>query len=285
MTIPAAVIIFLSENAFGEVRTRQGVGGGCINNGSRLFTTSGETFFLKTNSSAPEDMFAREAEGLLTLGVPGGPAVPRVYLYGKEFILLEDLAPTARCTDYWPHFGRQLAVLHDRVHPTFGFHHDNYIGSTPQPNSWMDDGYRFFAEQRLLFQVRLAVQRGLLGKAEQSQVERLVNRLPQLVPPQPASLLHGDLWSGNAITNRLGLPAMIDPAAYFGWAEADLAMTALFGGFPDSFYRAYAETRPLEPGFRERFGVYNLYHLLNHLNLFGGSYREQVNAVLHRFAP
>lgn len=284
MTIPAAVIIFLSKNAFGEVRTRQGVGGGCINNGSRLFTTSGETFFLKTNSSAPVDMFAREAEGLQALEVPGGPIVPRSFIYGENFILLEDLAPAARCTDYWPQFGRQLAVLHNRLHPAFGFHHDNYIGSTPQPNSWMDDGYRFFAEQRLLFQGSLAVQRGLIGKAEQSRVERLVNRLPQLVPPQPASLLHGDLWSGNAITNRLGLPAMIDPAAHFGWAEADLAMTALFGVFPDSFYKAYTEVRPLEPGFRERFGVYNLYHLLNHLNLFGGSYREQVNAVLHRFA-
>jgi protein-ribulosamine 3-kinase len=285
MTIPAAVEIFLSENGFGEVLRRQGVSGGCINNGSRILTTSGEIFFLKTNSSAPADMFAREAESLQALGVPGGPIVPRSFIYGEDFILLEDLAPAARCTDYWPQFGRQLAVLHNWFHPTFGFHHDNYIGSTPQPNSWMDDGYRFFAEQRLLFQTRLAVQRGLLGKAEQSQVERLVNRLPQLVPPQPASLLHGDLWSGNATTNRLGLPAMIDPAAHFGWAEADLAMTALFGGFPESFYRAYAESRPLEPSFRERFGVYNLYHLLNHLNLFGGSYREQVNAVLHRFAP
>jgi fructosamine-3-kinase len=284
MTLPSPVVDFLSENGFGEVRARQGVGGGCINNGSRLFTTSGETFFLKTNSSAPEDMFTREAEGLLTLGVPGGPAVPRVYLYGEEFILLEDLAPAAGYADYWPLFGRQLAVLHNRVHLAFGFHHDNYIGSTPQPNAWMDDGYLFFAEQRLLYQARLAVQRGLLGRTELGLVERLTARLPGLVPLQPASLLHGDLWSGNVITTRLGLPAIIDPAAYFGWAEADLAMTALFGRFPDSFYSAYAEVRPLEPGFRERFGVYNLYHLLNHLNLFGGGYREQVITFLRRFA-
>lgn len=284
MGIPLAVAGFLSENGFGDVRTIHGVGGGCINNGARLFTTTGETFFIKTNSSAPADMFAREAEGLQALRVHNGPVVPQVFLYGNDFILLEDLAPAARGEDYWTRFGRQLAILHNHTHPEFGFPHDNYIGSTPQPNPWTQDGYRFFGEHRLLFQAELAVRRGWLDKGDLSQVERIVSHLPQLVPLQPASLLHGDLWSGNATTDRQGLPAIIDPAAHYGWAEADLGMTALFGGFPPAFYRAYQEVRPLEADFQERFALYNLYHLLNHLNLFGGGYHGQVIATLRRFS-
>lgn len=284
MGIPPAVAGFLSANGFGDVRSWQGVGGGCINNGARLFTTTGDTFFIKTNSSAPADMFAREAEGLHALRIPQGPVVPQAYLFGEDFILLEDLAPAPRCADYWQQFGRQLAILHNQTHSEFGFAHDNYIGSTPQPNPWTGDGYRFFGEHRLLFQARLALHRGLLGKGELNQVERIIARLPQLVPLQPASLLHGDLWSGNATTNRQGLPAIIDPAAHYGWAEADLAMTALFGGFPQAFYRAYQEVRHLEANFEERFALYNLYHLLNHLNLFGGGYHGQVIAILRRFS-
>jgi fructosamine-3-kinase len=111
----------------------------------------------------------------------------------------------------------------------------------------------------------------------------LAARLPQLVPQQPASLLHGDLWSGNAISDRHGAPAIIDPAVYYGWAEAELAMTALFGAFAESFYQAYQEMRPLESGWRERFDIYNLYHLLNHLNLFGESYLGEVRAILRRY--
>jgi fructosamine-3-kinase len=174
--------------------------------------------------------------------------------------------------------------MHNNTEARFGFFHDNYIGSTPQPNTWTEDGYTFFGERRLIFQARMARRRGLLGETEVKGVERLVSRLVNLVPVQPASLIHGDLWTGNAMTDSSGAPAIIDPAAHYGWAEADLAMTTLFGAFPDEFFRAYQEVRPLEKGFRKRFDLYNLYHLLNHLNLFGTGYLGQVVSILRRYA-
>ena len=281
--VPEDLQRWLAENDFGEVATATPVGGGCINNGARLRTTSGKSFFLKTNQRALADMFAREAEGLQALRLAGSLRLPEPYLYGQDFLLLEDLAPGARCPDYWEQFGRGLAALHQYTSPQFGFAHDNYIGSTPQPNRWMDDGWRFFAEQRLLYQAGLARRSGLLSSAAVRQVERLANRLGEMVPAQPASLIHGDLWSGNASSDSVGRPALIDPAAHYGWAEAELAMTALFGSFPAAFYRAYQQVRPLEPGFAERYPIYNLYHLLNHLNLFGEGYLGEVLGILGRF--
>ncbi|MEN8243162.1 MAG: fructosamine kinase family protein [Chloroflexota bacterium] len=282
MNIPA-VSEWLDEQGFGEVVTSRGVGGGCINNGARLQTSSGTSFFLKTNSNSPRDMFAREVDGLRALSVPDGPLVPEPYLHGDDFLLMEDLAPGKKRKDYWQKFGQQMAALHNHTNDQFGFDADNYIGSTPQPNPWTADGFEFFAKHRLGFQAELAARRGLLTGSEARQVDQLASRLPDLVPEQPASLSHGDLWSGNATSDQHGQPAIIDPAAYYGWAEADLAMTALFGGFPGEFYSAYNEVRPLPEGWRERFELYNLYHLLNHLNLFGRGYYGQVIQIVGRF--
>ena len=281
--IPDGVRAWLSQEGYGEVVKSRAIGGGCINNGMVIEAGSGATFFLKTNRSAPADMFAREAEGLDALRVQGGPRVPQAYLSGAHFLLLEDLSPTSRQEDYWPEFGRRLAALHAHTHAQFGFDQDNYIGSTHQPNPRIPDGYAFYAEHRLGFQARLARERGLLSREQAHDVEDLGRRLPELVPEQPASLIHGDLWSGNAISDAQGMPAIIDPAAHYGWAEAELAMTMLFGAFPESFYLAYAGSRALEPGYRERFPIYNLYHLLNHLNLFGMSYQGQVLSILRRY--
>jgi fructosamine-3-kinase len=268
----------------GRVTRVRSVGGGCINHGARLETESGQTCFLKTNSSTPPDMFQREAEGLTALAAPEGPRFPRPLLAGPDFLLLEDLAPAPRQPGYWETLGRQLASLHACRGERFGFEAGNYLGSTPQPNPWTDDGHAFFAEERLLYQARLARRRGLLEAADLARAERLAARLPELVPAQPAGLIHGDLWSGNAISGPKGEPALIDPAAHYGWAEAELGMTVLFGGFSEAFYRAYDETAGLLPGWRERLPLYNLYHLLNHLNLFGVGYLGQVRAILHRFA-
>ncbi len=281
---PKPLTAWLDAQGHGRVVSEQPVGGGCISNGVRLKTDIGSTFFLKTNSQSPADMFLREAEGLAALRVAGGPRLPQVYLVESDFLLLEDLAPASRDKDYWATFGRQMAAVHNHTNKQFGFGHDNYIGSTPQLNTWMDDGYAFFAEQRLRFQAQLAVKGGLLTNAEAQQVELIGARLPDLVPEQPAALMHGDLWSGNAIADEQGQPALIDPAAYYGWPEAELGMTALFGGFGPEFYAAYEEAHPLETGYRERFPIYNLYHLLNHLNLFGRGYHGQVKAILERYA-
>ena len=281
--IPKPVQIWLEENGFGIVHSEKPVGGGCISNGKLITTNSGKSFFLKTNSNTPADMFAREAEGLEALRVEDGPTVPQPLLFGPDFILLEDLAPAPRQKGYWTTFGRKLANLHNHTHTVFGFGHDNYIGSTPQTNAWTEDGYTFFTEYRLRYQTKLAQNRGLLSSNDANAVDNLVSRLSELVPSQPASLLHGDLWSGNAITDTRGGPAIIDPAAHYGWAEAELAMTALFGTFPKDFYQAYEEIRPLAPGYYTRFPIYNLYHLLNHLNIFGRGYLGQVQAILRRF--
>ncbi len=286
--VPEAVIEWLAQQGFGDVQSTRPVAGGCINNGVRLQSSSGKSFFLKTNLHAASDMFAREADGLIVLSsdegsASQGPRVPRPYLHGKIFLLLEDLVPAQRQRDYWPVFGRQLAALHNRTNPRFGFDHDNYIGSTPQPNTWAEDGYTFFAEQRLEFQARLAQRQGLLSPVDVQRVRKLAGRLPGLIPAQPASLIHGDLWGGNAITDENGAPAIIDPATHYGWGEAELAMTTLFGSFPEAFYQAYQEVRQLEAGYTERFPIYNLYHLLNHLNLFGSGYLGQVQSILRRF--
>jgi len=179
--------------------------------------------------------------------------------------------------------GRQMAILHTHTVERFGFSHDNYIGSTPQPNSWMEDGFQFFAEHRLIFQSELAYRRNLLSIQETNLVSQLTRRLPDLIPEQPASIIHGDLWSGNIISTKEGNRAIIDPAAYYGWGEADLAMMILFGSLPDRFFKAYQDVRPLEKGFQNRFLIYNLYHLLNHLNLFGSGYHAQVISGLKRF--
>ncbi|MCW5874541.1 MAG: fructosamine kinase family protein [Anaerolineales bacterium] len=281
MKLPLAAAAWLEK--YGGVAASSPAAGGCINNGAHLRSQSGAAFFIKSNAHAPADMFAREAEGLAALAATKTLRVPAVHLVGDDFLLLEDLQTAARAADYWRQLGRGQAELHSHTSTQFGFAHDNYIGSTPQPNGWLADGYVFFAERRLGYQAHLAHSRSLLSASEVAAIERIAARLPELVPPQPASLLHGDLWAGNVITDAAGAPALIDPAAYFGWAEAELAMTALFGGFPPEFYAAYSEARPLEPGWRERLELYNLYHLLNHLNLFGGSYYAQVMDVVRRF--
>jgi fructosamine-3-kinase len=281
---PQAVQDWLEEQGHGAVVSAEPVAGGCISNGVRLETGQGGRFFLKTNSQTPKDMFKREAEGLEALRAADSPRVPQAYLHGPDFLLLEDLAPAGRNKDYWTTFGKQLAALHNHTNERFGFDHDNYIGSTPQPNTWLEDGFAFFAEHRLGFQAELAEKAGLLSNSEVSQVERIEARLEDLIPAQPASLLHGDLWGGNAIADENGQPALIDPAAHYGWGEAELGMTALFGGFSAEFYAAYEEVRPLETSYRERFPLYNLYHLLNHLNLFGGGYHGQVKTILDRYA-
>ncbi len=283
--LPEPVLAYLEAQGWGGAIRLQAVDGGCINNGHVVDCAHGPRLFLKTNPNPPPDLFAREADGLRALHQPGAPRVPRPLLAGPDFLLLEYLAPAPPAAAAWETFGRRLAALHAPAGPHFGFAHTNYLGSTPQPNPPTADGFDFFAEQRLLYQGRLARERGHLSGASLRALERLAARLRDRVPAQPPSLIHGDLWSGNVIPGPDGDLSLIDPAAHYGWAEAELAMTALFGGFPEAFYRAYAAAaeaggRPLAQGFRQRFGVYNLYHLLNHLNLFGGHYLGQVEAVL-----
>lgn len=283
MNIPEPVQSWCRDQGLGKIVSRKPVSGGCINQGALISTQEGSSFFLKTNRAVPPDMFPREAEGLIALRVEGGPRVPEVHLIGDQFLLLEDLNPGPRGESYWELFGRSLARLHAHTNESFGFGHDNYLGSTPQKNPWTADGYVFFAEHRLRYQVNLAREAGRISAEDASRIDRLADKLPEYLPEQPASLIHGDLWSGNVLTDQAGDPAVIDPAAHYGWAEADLAMMVLFGSCPDRFFKAYREIRQLENGCRDRFPLYNLYHLLNHLNLFGTSYTGRIRAVLDQF--
>ena len=282
--IPEVVQSWCLSQGMGVINQVRPVGGGCINNGSIILTDSGRSLFFKHNQAAPEDMFQKEFDALEKLAIPEGPRVPRPYLADSSFLLMEDLQSGSPQPTYWKDFGKQMGKLHSLTETRFGFDADNYIGSTPQPNPWTEDGYEFFAEQRLRYQANLAVKRSLLKPKDLDRIEIICLRLRDLIPEQPASLIHGDLWTGNATTGSAGEPAIIDPAAHFGWAEAELAMTALFGRFPQEFYEAYQEVRPLESGWRERFPLYNLYHIINHLNLFGAGYHGQVQVILNTFA-
>ncbi len=282
--IPEEVGTWLKNQGYGFPTSLRNVSGGCIHHSLQVETESGQSFFLKTNPRAPRDLFTAEAEGLRRIIVEGGPKVPEVLLVADRFLLLEDLQPGPEKPAYWMEFGEQLAALHNHTCDRFGNEIDNYIGLTTQINSWQKNGWIFFADHRLKYQGMLALERGYLQTSEFDQLARICKKLPDLVPEQPASLIHGDLWSGNVMTDKNGAPAIIDPAVYYGWAEADLAMTNLFGSFPAKFYRAYQSVRPLQPGFKDRYPIYNLYHLLNHLNLFGKGYYSRVTQVLKKYS-
>ena len=275
---------WLEENGHGAVERCVPCAGGDTCDSFELALVSGTRLFLKTHAAPPAGLFAAEAAGLTELRRSGAVRVPAVIHADPSFLLLEFIDRGEPGAAYWRTFGHALARLHVTPAPCFGFLMDNWCGTTPQPNPRTTDGHAFFAEHRLLFQARRAHAAGLLAAAELARVEAVATRLPHLLPDEPPALLHGDLWHGNAFAGARGEAVLVDPAAYWGWPEADLAMTRLFGGFDDAFYDAYRELRPLAPGWDERVPLYNLYHLLNHLNLFGTAYLPGVREVLARYA-
>jgi len=258
------------------------VGGGCINRTLRI-GHGGHTYFVKLNDAAHADMFAAEAHGLSELRESRSLRVPEPLCRGVDdasaWLVLEDLAlggsgdPAA--------LGRGLAAMHRVTQAQFGWLQDNTIGSTPQINTLEPDWVVFWREHRLRFQLDLAARHGYGGRLRE-RGERLLDKFPRLFEEyRPvASLLHGDLWSGNYAWTREGEPVIFDPAVYYGDREADIAMTELFGGFGREFYAAYREVYPLDEGYAVRKTLYNLYHVLNHLNLFGGGYLSQAQGMI-----
>ncbi|ACV36077.1 fructosamine kinase family protein [Accumulibacter sp.] len=263
------------------------VGGGSISRA--LLVDCGDVrCFVKLNDAGLADMFAAEADGLSALAACSALRVPRVVGHGVSghhaWLVLEYLNLHAlRERSAGAAAGRALAELHRIRGAQYGWQRDNYIGSTPQGNAPHPTWPFFFARRRLLPQLRLAQQHGHHGRLIAGG-ERLVEQLAALFVDHqpPASLLHGDLWSGNAATDEAGTLALFDPAVYFGDRETDLAMSELFGGLPDSFYAAYREAWPLADGFEQRKMLYNLYHVLNHLNLFGTGYLHQAERMIAR---
>ena len=266
------------------------VGGGCIANACRI-ETDGSPLFLKYGDEAVARTFPGEAAGLEALAAADSPlTVPSVIETDTPegdrpgYLVMEWINSGREGRRFWETFGEGLAALHRHTGEKYGFEQDNFIGQSPQPNEWMDDWPSFFREQRLEPQVEMAQERGRWQAGWDSPLQALYRRLPDMLPrtPEP-SVLHGDLWKGNYMVTAVGEPAIIDPATYYGHREADLAMTELFGGYADRFYDAYRATWGLAPEYDTRKEVYNLYHLLNHLNLFGGGYANSVEQILRRF--
>lgn len=264
------------------------VGGGSINRCYRW--QAGEaTLFVKVAEAAALDRFAAEAAGLGELLAAQALRVPRVLACGSTpegaFLALEWLESAPHRADSERLLGEGLARLHQVSAPRFGWRRDNHIGRTPQRNDWSDDWAAFFAAHRLEPQLQLAVHNGFAAQLG-AAAEHLVERVPLLLRGhQPrASLLHGDLWGGNWLTTPSGEPVVYDPAVYFGDGETDLAMSRLFGGFGRAFYAGYAAAAPPSPGAAERALLYNLYHVLNHANLFGGAYIQHSRELIARLS-
>ena len=268
------------------------VSGGDINRAYALTLSDGRRLFMKANRRENADFFRAEAEGLEALRSAGAIRVPEVIARGADenesFLLLEYIEEGRRSPAASEELGRRLARLHMAdtedlaTGGRYGFPHDNYIGAGHQCNDPADSWTEFFIDRRLRPQFEKAEY--YWDSGYRKTIDRFLDKADRyLAEPERPSLLHGDLWAGNYMIDSSGQPWLIDPAAYVGHAEADLAMTELFGGFDRRFYDAYRETAGIDPGYADRRDMYNLYHLLNHLNLFGGSYLYSVKSIISRY--
>lgn len=289
MTLPAALKATLEES-LGKIDEAQSIGGGDISHAARARLVDGREVLVKWRSGPPADLFAIEQRGLELLRSANALRVPQVFDHREVtdaqpgYLVMEWLGRGRSNNQMSEQLGCGLAMMHRAMAEQYGLDHHNFIGANPQPNNQSDNWVTFFGEQRLGFQMELAAKNGYLPKRRATMLESLLARLGDWLPAAPpASLLHGDLWGGNWLVTSSGEPALIDPAVYYGHREAEIAFTELFGGFSASFYSVYNQTWPLDPGYDERKALYNLYHLLNHLNLFGESYGSSVDSVLARF--
>jgi fructosamine-3-kinase len=275
-----------------SVERKQAVHGGDANDAYKLFLSNGEALFLKANSISNKDFFRAEAEGVAAIRTTGTIRVPNIHAIGTDdgysFLLMEFIERAVTVQDFWEKLGTGLAAMHKADVSSFvtdgkyGFNSDNYIGAGRQKNtpksSWID----FFSECRLRPQFELA-SRYFDGSLIRKTNWLLDNLDRFLYEPEKPSLLHGDLWAGNFMSDETGQPMLIDPAVYVGCNEADIAMTELFGGFDRKFYDAYFKAMGAIPGYKERRDLYNLYHLTNHLNLFGSSYLSAVVRTIEKY--
>ena len=280
----ASHIAEVTGKPFTPVENRD-VAGGCINH-TVVLSDGIDRWFIKLNDARKLDMFEAEAAGLDELDESNTIRVPKPLCHGlvgnRCYLVMEYIQMGSPNRESSKLAGRALAEMHKKRSNHFGWKRDNTIGSTPQPNTQSDDWIAFYREQRLGFQLELAARNGYGGRLAR-QGSKLMACFPGLIDHDPeASLLHGDLWGGNIAYDEEGLPLIFDPAVYYGDREADLAMTELFGGFNSDFYAAYNEIWPLDPGYTIRKKLYNLYHVLNHVNLFGGGYLSQAQSMIDR---
>jgi fructosamine-3-kinase len=269
-----------------KIVSQMPISGGCISDSSIIQTSSGEKYFLKINNHVPSDMFVKEANGLKEIEKTNSIRVPSVNLAKDNFILMECIEASSKTKSFFKDFGIEFAKMHKYNGSCFGFYEDNYIGSTIQINIPTEDEKHdwknFYFNKRLLFQFKLAEKKGYVDFGLRkcfNQLETKIHKILDTDSEKPV-LLHGDLWAGNYIVDENGRACLIDPAVYYGNREADLAMTKLFGGFTKEFYYSYDEFYPLKDGYDYRENIYKLYHVLNHLNLFGSGYYQQALALI-----
>jgi fructosamine-3-kinase len=263
------------------------VSGGSINNAVR-FIAHQKKYFLKWNNATHyPGMFESEAKGLRLLRKSNTLFIPEILHSGMageySFLLMEFLESGRPGNNFWETFGIQVARMHRNTNTEFGLDHDNYIGSLKQSNKQHKSWNQFFLAERIEPQLKLVVDNNILLEDAIKRMDKIANIIEGIFPLEEPSLLHGDLWRGNFMIAHHGQPCLIDPAVYYGHREMDLSMTKLFGGFDPEFYEAYYSEFPLESGFEKRIDLYNLYPLLVHVNLFGGSYLQQVKNILSRF--
>ncbi len=291
----AQALVSLYGNSVAITETDR-LSGGDINKAYGLTLNTGAHIFMKANSKANADFFTAEAAGLSAIEATSVIKTPEILCTGTDdgedvgysFLLLKFIKSAKPRTDYWETFARDLAALHKadtkifEISGKFGFFQNNFIGARAQNNTPSDSWISFFRDNRLAPQFKDAD--SYFTAEDRSKITKLLDHLEDfLIEPNQPSLLHGDLWSGNVMCGPEGKAMFIDPAAHIGHAEADLAMTELFGGFPEKFYDAYHEANPLEPGYENRRDLYNLYQLLNHLNLFGPTYLGPVLSIVDEY--
>jgi len=263
------------------------VSGGSINDAYCLETNHGK-YFLKTNEVLRyPNMFNIEAKGLSLLSNTKTIRIPEVTLVDEfentSFLILEYIESVNPLAQFWKDFGKQMAELHQNTSDNFGLNHNNYIGSLNQQNNLHETWTDFFVNERLNPQIKLAKDSNKIDLTSILKFENLFNNLGEIFPKEKPALLHGDLWSGNFMSDENGDPVIMDPAVYFGHREMDIAMTKLFGGFDTELYEVYNEYYPLEKGWEDRVNICNLYSIMVHVNLFGGGYLEQVKSILSKF--
>ncbi len=274
-----------------SIERADAIGGGCIGNAQKVCLTDGRCFFVKSKRKF-QDAFDCEADGLRALGEYGPLGVPKIIAVDRcrplgDCLVLGWIDTRQPGPDFYRRFGRGLAELHHRSQgERCGWERDNYLGASRQINDWGDDWCDFFAAHRLGFQIKMACDQGLATQRLVNAVDSVCGKLGTLLADgrQHTSLLHGDLWNGNFLCDADDRPVIIDPAVYFGNREAELAMPLLFGGFPQEFFEAYHERFALVEGWQDRVEIYKLYHLLNHLNLFGSGYLDDCLRIALRFA-
>lgn len=266
------------------------LGGGCINDVVVCTFSGGNQLVVKSNPGKPKSFFEIELKGLRELAKVKAIRVPEVYdliqIDSNHFVLLmEYIESASKASDYDELFGSQLAELHKKSSSEqFGFSEDNLLGATPQINSWKKDWKEFWITNRVEPQIKWASDKGYFNNSDLKLADKFIKVVDGLLPLKcKPCLIHGDLWSGNIMTDNAGKPVIIDPAVYYAHHEAEFGMIQLFGQQSSRFYQAYESTMPFEEGYKERFEIYKWYHVINHLNLFGTSYHSQCISIMKRF--